>query len=1141
MCLVLPAPAGGNRTWDALGLGRLRNLIAPIRHRRPSVTVVLLGEADGEALATSAQKQLDVNVVVKRLSDVTTEKFKIKGKRFLHNVPFLQRSYQIYQHLRVVQYDVAIFDDRDAPGFVSIRARRTGTALQRTPILTLFHSVHELQRFRLATFPEDPLQEAQIDFAERYCVENSDVVLVDDWCVHEWAGRNGWEIPEDRVRPLSPEADYMSAFHLMENPADGPTSTSIRASDGALGELPEVTVCIAHYRDTTNLGMALESLRKNDYSNFRVIIVDDGSTTPAVLEDLDRLAEKYSEPMFRFIKKGQNEGPGAARNLAAGLVADGLIIFMDSDNIAGPLMISSFVRGMVHSRADCLTCWFVTFRGDGQLCGEPDITFTPLGPCLELGIFENCFGDTNFCIKATVFRDLGGFINRQGFGLEDWHFLARLALRGYRLDVVPDELFFYRVRDEGWNVTAQSYANAGLARSAYFDILPPHLKKLARDVTVPLMIQQYARKHSRTAQAVNSISSFLRSNPRIKKVLARYYGLLASRVGSREAIRLARLHGHLCSLRTETIAGARRLKRIVKRGRLKTGGTAAGTGHGRISLEIRDDWKDRDRARGLEEHVGMPGVSLRQEGDLGRPDYVYAPSDHKAALSGFDLMNVLLCLNHIDYDFVTIAADLSARADEVSAPVADHIISRGEDTWLRNGGQPPAAAGPRVGRRLRLMPHRGQTVSLDSAVPTRVRALNSHELVVGDSCSATSGAASPARRNSQGVEFMPARTSGRPVVFVLPTHLAVGGVERNTAAIISKLKGLIDFAVINSDTLSPKRGSLHHQFVDHVVGLYDLAELGSPYDYLPMLASLKRVYQPSLIWICNGSTWLCDYAKELRSLFPDVPIVDQQVYDTKHGWINRYHEKGIQSFDRFIAINQRIEEVFTGRLGMSRDRIDLIYHAIDAERFRPMALSPQEESDRRKEYGIPAGRPVFAFIGRLTAQKRPMAFVNLAKWMRILRDESFFVMIGDGEMAAEVEESVERYGLDNVRRIPFVEDMSRILPLFSGLVITSDFEGLPIAMIEALACGVPVLSTDVGDVKVLLETHGSGLVVSVPADGRDFSDCFMKWKQQLPGYRAAARASAEEVRQRFGSGNVSRLYVECWNRASLDVRKRPLL
>src|SRR4029079_13237891 len=72
---------------------------------------------------------------------------------------------------------------------------------------------------------------------------------------------------------------------------------------------------------------------------------------------------------------------------------------------------------------------------------------TPLGDALSLGVFTNCFGDSNCFIRRRVFEALGGFTEDYGIGLDDQEFFARAILRGFKLRVVPEALYWYRISD----------------------------------------------------------------------------------------------------------------------------------------------------------------------------------------------------------------------------------------------------------------------------------------------------------------------------------------------------------------------------------------------------------------------------------------------------------------------------------------------------------------------------------------------------------------------------------------------------------------------------------------------------------------------------------------------------------------------
>jgi glycosyltransferase involved in cell wall biosynthesis len=262
------------------------------------------------------------------------------------------------------------------------------------------------------------------------------------------------------------------------------------------------------------------------------------------------------------------------------------------------------------------------------------------------------------------------------------------------------------------------------------------------------------------------------------------------------------------------------------------------------------------------------------------------------------------------------------------------------------------------------------------------------------------------------------------------------------------------------------------------------------------------------------------------------------VYDTEEGWINRYHEKGIQSFDRFIAINKRIEKTFVERLGMNHDKIDLIYPVLNEERVEEAMNSSAGTSDIRAAFKLPTDKRLFLFNGRLTKQKRPLDFLKLALSRKSQTDEHF-VMLGDGELSDEVTSFIERNRLSNITRITFTDKVFEILKTVDGLIITSSYEGLPIAMLEALCMQVPVLSTDVGDIRLILEQYQCGEILPEVGNTTALKTVFMLWKDRLPVYHRALAAKASQICQRFSARAAASQYQQCWNEA-LKTKARNL-
>ncbi|MCL6690573.1 glycosyltransferase [Pseudomonas sp. R3.Fl] len=419
---------------------------------------------------------------------------------------------------------------------------------------------------------------------------------------------------------------------------------------------------------------------------------------------------------------------------------------------------------------------------------------------------------------------------------------------------------------------------------------------------------------------------------------------------------------------------------------------------------------------------------------------------------------------------------------------------------------------------------RWQKSSLDELFGTRV-SFNEH-----NSLFSTQGKVPTATSYTPSSLFPAAKN--RPTIFVFPVFVAVGGVERNTVEIIRRLEQTYDFVVITMERLRQEQGSLASQFQEAGARLIEMSEIVVHDDYLRVLLKLKKWLKPDLVWICNGSPWLCDNAQNLRTLFHDIPIVDQEVYDVNEGWINRYHEPGIQSFDRFIAINRKIEQKFVDFLNIKQEKVDLIYSAVNTQRiidYKHNALPPEQV---KAKLGLPEGKKIFTFVGRLTAQKRPVEFLKIAQSRQALTDE-VFVLVGDGELAQQCHDFIGQHRLTNVICIPYVANTLELASVTDGLIITSAYEGLPIAMLEVISFAVPVFSTDVGDIALVLQDYQAGMTIPVEAQESERLTSLCAWMEKLFAYRSNLRKHEQEIMERFSSQKISEQYIDCFYKASI--------
>ena len=381
----------------------------------------------------------------------------------------------------------------------------------------------------------------------------------------------------------------------------------------------------------------------------------------------------------------------------------------------------------------------------------------------------------------------------------------------------------------------------------------------------------------------------------------------------------------------------------------------------------------------------------------------------------------------------------------------------------------------------------------------------------------------------------------RPTVFVLPAFFAVGGVERLTLRLLTELSSLYRFVVVATDPVQRSLGSLAME-LDGLADYLDLSAVVHPDQVVEALAFLRATYSPSLVWIVNGSPLQIHNAAKIRRIFADVPICDQQVYDAKSGWIAYFDKPELQSSDHFIAINSHIQREFVEHYGLGSSRVSLIHHCIDEQRFAPSNAVDERAFQLRESLGIPPSAVVFLFVGRLTPQKQPQRFVDLA--VASSNDNHYFLMVGSGEYNDTMQSVVDQKAPKRFVWLRSGDDMPGLYRCADALVVTSDFEGLPCVVLEALSMERPVLAPDVGDIAKVADSFGGIRVISTASDQPRLKREFDRWSSDLQAQKAQAVFAAPRVRDHFSGVRIGQQYDALFtallaNTQRADTAERP--
>ncbi|HET7489583.1 MAG TPA: glycosyltransferase [Acidimicrobiales bacterium] len=244
-------------------------------------------------------------------------------------------------------------------------------------------------------------------------------------------------------------------------------------------ESPLVTAVLTHHDRPALVGIAVEALDAQDYANVEIVVVDDGSTRAESHRVLDGIEAREWRHPLRVVRQ-PNRYLGAARNAGAAAGRGDLLVFADDDDVPMPAFVSTLVTAAQASGADAVTCAMTSFHEPLGAPKESDSrgTWVFAGGPLYLAAVQNCLGGAAALVRRGALEAVGGYHERHGLGLEDWHLYVRLLVAGYSVVAVPEPLYWYRVQPGSMRHTMSNYHSVGLVLDEYRKLVPPELHPL---------------------------------------------------------------------------------------------------------------------------------------------------------------------------------------------------------------------------------------------------------------------------------------------------------------------------------------------------------------------------------------------------------------------------------------------------------------------------------------------------------------------------------------------------------------------------------------------------------------------------------------------------------------------------------------
>ncbi len=260
---------------------------------------------------------------------------------------------------------------------------------------------------------------------------------------------------------------------------------------------------------------------------------------------------------------------------------------------------------------------------------------------------------------------------------------------------------------------------------------------------------------------------------------------------------------------------------------------------------------------------------------------------------------------------------------------------------------------------------------------------------------------------------------------------------------------------------------------------------------------------------------------------------------TEHSWLSISKSQRLKEGCRmaaqkagfFSVISRELKNRLVAEAFIPESLIAVIPNGVDTTVF-----SPQNPSQSIRDL-VPEGfkGKIIVCVGRLVEEKDyGNLFSALECLKKIGRDDFHLVLVGDGGLRKSLEEQVKRKGLSACATFAGIRtDINKLLPGADLFVMSSKSEGLPVALLEAMACGLPVIATSVGGIPEVVENGKNGLLVP-PGDSNALAAEIDRALNDLELARQLGRNARKMVEQSFSRdkmvGEYTNLYLKLFDK-----------
>lgn len=348
--------------------------------------------------------------------------------------------------------------------------------------------------------------------------------------------------------------------------------------------------------------------------------------------------------------------------------------------------------------------------------------------------------------------------------------------------------------------------------------------------------------------------------------------------------------------------------------------------------------------------------------------------------------------------------------------------------------------------------------------------------------------------------------------------LGGGGAEK----VFVKLAGYFSAAGFEIDFVLARKEGVFLNHLPEKAAIFGLGRERGLRSIIPLMKYLRKERPDCLISAmshCNAAAiWAKVFSKGGFRLLTTEHIHYSLALKNKNFFTRKlvsfFLRQTYKKAERMIAVSTGIKDDLVRSLKIHPDRIRVIYNPA----YDESVISRSKEEINHPFFGS----RVILGAGRLTAQKDFKTLIEAFKIVKRKRENIKLIILGEGEERKRLEELIDKLGLKEYVSMPgFVENPYPYMRKASVFALSSRWEGFGVVLVEALACGTPVVSTDCPSGPAEILANGKFGKLVPPADPGKIADAIIETlDQKFEPDTLAARA------RDFSVGKTARQYLE---------------